>query len=121
MNRTIAPYILNSLEGLTFRNQTHTAIGPLNHQVVRFYMENARKLVNLSLSEIIDVEKVFDKIRIVGHLRTIHLNNVSDAIVESIYQLKNTLLKLFFYNCKNLTNEGLKVFFKIIFLYLIKM
>ena len=58
-------------------------------------MENARKLLHFSLPEIMDVEKVFDKVRIVGPLRSICLNNVSDAIVESIFQLKNSLKIMF--------------------------
>ena len=95
MNRAIAPYILKLLEGITFLNQSHSSMRPLNYQVVRFLMERATKLLDLTLAyAITDVEKSFENVRIVGPLRSLYLTNVPEVILEPIFQLKRTLRKL---------------------------
>ena len=112
MNRTIAPLILNSLEGLHFCNQSNSSLGPPNHQVVRFFMERATKLLHLKFfADIMEFEKALDNVRIAGPLRSLQLRNISDTSLEVFFQLKKTLRILLFEFCNDLTNDGLKEHF----------
>ena len=113
MDHTIAPFILKSLEGITFSNQNDSSVMSLNYQVIRYFLERATKLLYLRLADAItDVEKAFENVRIVGPLRLLEFRYVSEVILEPIFQLKKTLRKLTFKSCKDLTNDGLNVFFQ---------
>ena len=71
-------------------------------------MEKASKLLCLEFfAEIMDFEKAIDNVHIAGSLRSLRLTSVTDASLEEFFQLKKTLHKLTFKNCKNLTNNGL--------------
>ena len=110
MYNTVA--IIKILEGLTFSKRNYNSVISLNYQLVRYFLEKATKLLHLRLaSYITDVEKAFENVHIVGPLRLLELTNVSDKILEPIFQLKKTLRKMTFKNCKDLTNDGLKVLF----------
>ena len=95
-------------------NDFHKAI-EYNLKAIEIYSQSKEKrnlansLNNLGLAykSSMDFEKAIDNVHIAGSLRSLRLTSVTDASLEEFFQLKKTLHKLTFKNCKNLTNNGL--------------